>query len=38
MVKLLWEELKLDKNFKYIDVDVAYKNLKNKTPRATFAW
>lgn len=38
MEKLLWEELKLDKNFKYIDVDVAYKNLKNKTPRATFAW
>lgn len=38
MEKLLWEELKLDKNFKYIDVDVAYKNLKNKTPMATFAW
>lgn len=38
MEKLLWEELKLDKNFKYIDVDVAYKNLKNKTPRAIFAW
>lgn len=38
MEKLLWEELKLDKNFKYTDVDVAYKNLKNKTPRATFAW
>lgn len=38
MEKLLWEELKLDKDFKYTDVDVAYKNLKNKTPRATFAW
>lgn len=38
MKKLLWEELKLNKNFKYNDVDNAYKNLNNKTPRATFAW
>lgn len=38
MKKLLWEELMLDVNFKYTDVDAAYKNLKNKTPRATFAW
>ncbi len=38
MVKLLWKELKLDEKFKHTDVDVAYKNLKNKTPRSTFAW
>ena len=38
MKKLLWEELKLNKNFKYNYFDNEYKNLYNKTPRATFAW
>lgn len=38
MNKLLWEELNLDENFNYKNVDEAYKNIKNKTPRTTFAW
>ena len=38
MNKLLWEELGLDENFNYKNVDEAYKNVKNKTPRTTFAW
>ena len=38
MKKLLWEELDLDENFNYKNVDEAYKNIKNKTPRTTFAW
>ena len=38
MKKLLWEELELDENFNYKDVDNAYKNIKNKTPRVDFAW
>lgn len=38
MKKKLWEELNLDENFSYLDVDNAYKQLKYKTPRSTFAW
>jgi len=38
MEKLLWDELNLTEDFNYSDVDIAYKKLKNKTPRATFAW
>lgn len=38
MEKMLWEELGLDENFNYYEVDDAYKVLKNKTPRTTFAW
>jgi len=38
MNKLLWEELVLDENFNYKNVDEAYKNIENKTPRTTFAW
>lgn len=38
MKKKLWEELNLNENFSYSDVDNAYKQLKNKTPRSTFAW
>ena len=37
-MKLLWEELNLDENFDYKNVDEAYKNIKNKTPRNTYAW
>lgn len=38
MKKLLWEELNLDENIKYSDADIAYKKIKNKTQRVTFAW
>lgn len=38
MKKLLWEELNLDEKFNYFEIDDAYKKLKNKTPRTTFAW
>lgn len=38
MSKLLWEELNLDENFNYLEIDNIYKNLKNKTPRTNFAW
>lgn len=38
MNKLLWEELDLDENFNYKNVDEAYKNIENKTPRTTYAW
>ena len=38
MNKLLWEELNLDENFNYKNVDEAYKNIKNKTPRTAFSW
>ena len=38
MKKLLWEELNLDEKFNYFEIDDAYKKLKNKAPRTTFAW
>ncbi|MBR5370304.1 MAG: hypothetical protein IK137_03260, partial [Bacilli bacterium] len=37
-MKLLWEELNLDENFNYKSIDEAYKKIKNKTPRNTYAW
>ena len=38
MKKMLWDELGLTKDFQYKNVDNAYLSLKNKTPRARFAW
>lgn len=38
MVKLLWEELGLDENFRCSEIDDVYRKIRNKTPRVKKAW
>jgi GNAT superfamily N-acetyltransferase/nicotinic acid mononucleotide adenylyltransferase len=37
-MKKLWEELNLNIDFNYQEVDEAYRKINDKTPRITFAW